>query len=309
VGLIGALRRLLGGARNGDGEAEGSSDEPSAIERELGARFAPLAGATLALRAEGEVVLEEEGRVLAAASSRTHGLLDGWNTENVYLGRRGARTVLALSQGNEKATRTALAGMIAFTHLRAALEAEGDFLDGCRQAIDATQAELAALTEANPELATWSFPNAFTRDVSLRGLATSLTAIALEGGRARVLHVGETSAWAVGAEGARRLSADHTKTMARISGDPTADDTMPIVLAFLGDAPPPMFHDETILVAEGEVLVLASSLVTERLLELPPEAIARGLRDAEPVAACAWLVEQARPHALGVTSAVIARGL
>ena len=196
------------------------------FEDALAAELAPLvnAGALVMPGEDGKSVLRLSGREIGAAETRYGGMFGAaQNAENFLLarslqiGEAPPRIVAAVCEGNYKAPVTGLAGAIAFSelHKRICGSAQSNDLEyDLRVALATTLQRLRAIESAKPPHALRKHYTNSASGVSkyAQGLGTSLTAVALAGSEAVLVHVGEGYAYRVVAEGQRieRISDDHT---------------------------------------------------------------------------------------------------
>jgi hypothetical protein len=190
----------------------------STLEDSLDEEFGALARAGVMAPLLGSAERELHAPPFDAAACTRAGTLFLDNVENFLLAAAstaaGPRLVCAVTQGNEKSDVTAVGGSIVIAEFfarvcgpRASSDLEGDMHAALSRAAERFQ-EARASTEP---LRRWRFRASGIGAVrDLRGVSTSLTALALSTSHGFLAHAGETLAHRVRAERPERLSADHS---------------------------------------------------------------------------------------------------
>jgi serine/threonine protein phosphatase PrpC len=251
-------------------------------------------GDSAPLGAEAHRSLVDDGWEAAA---QTTGGLYKWNVDNFLLSAVGSRKLLAaICQGNEKDDGCAIASALVVLELRQVARDAQDWNN-------VAPAIVAAIRRANRRIARldslilddrWALSTCLGPRSHLRGIGTSVTALAVDGANIVVAHIGECAAYLLRRREIRRLTRDH-----RLPGH---ND---VVTRFVGLAPGEVEVDVTTagLVSGDSVIVCSSPFV--RWFGVQQE-IMPGLADGPPEATCESLMAL-RPGPRGPATASVVK--
>ncbi len=280
--------------------------DPGAFEDELARELAPLltAGYLVPPGGDGKAELRRFAAVVGAAATRYGRLIAGERSaENFLLAQspadpdRPSRLVAAVCEGNYKAPVTVIGGTIALCELyRHVFTRAGDSVeDDVRLALVETLQRLQRINRAEPphRLTRWHFHNSNSSTTSeITELATSFTALIVEGREVLLAHVGECHAYRVTPHSRQlqRLSADHT-----LAADPQHAGVADLIY-WMGDLPRCVLglcqltdlQLEWFPLGPGDTLLLCSSSL--RKGALGDDELAQLLLDHEPETACTKLM-------------------
>jgi protein phosphatase len=193
--------------------------------------------------------------------------------------------VAAVCQGNEKHTRSMVAGALALTTLHA-------HLCGTKRTVDLKADLLAAMTEAHSRI----FRESSAVATGLRGIGASVTVVAIQGTQLAAAHVGEGAAFLRRDGHVERLTAIHAGVDAAEAREALrahpdlAEGLQWMVWKVLGVTERPSFDLFVRDIEPGDLVVLATSLpalVAPQVLneaQGPAEAVSAALRAATPLA-------------------------
>lgn len=235
------------------------------------------------------------------------------NTEGYVLAASddGQRLLAAVCQGNEKHTSSMVAGALALAELHA-------HVCGAKRTLDLQQDLQAAMTEAHARIFRVSrdAPPSYelrrqangTKPSSLRGIATSVTVVAIEGNLLVVAHVGAAAAFLVRDARVERLTASHVGVDAAEAREvlrehpDLAEQCQWMVWRVLGSSDQPSFDLFVRAIEPGDLLVLATS----RSAQLALQGLIEGRAPAE-VPELAEALRLATPPELAASTVVIRR--
>jgi protein phosphatase len=128
------------------------------------------------------------------------------------------------------------------------------------------------------------------RERELSGMGTTLTAVAIDGGEARVAHVGDSRAYLLRAGDLRQLTEDHTLVQRMVrSGEITAAEAevhphRSVLTRALGTEPDVTVDEDTIPLVDGDRLLLCSDGLTGMVTEEQIVAILTATPDPQDAA-------------------------
>jgi protein phosphatase len=207
-------------------------------------------------------------RVVELAQASDTGLVRGHNEDRFT----AAPPLLAVADGMGGAQAGEVAASVAVQSLEA-LAADVN-ADDLQAAIEAANREIRSMAEANPAQA---------------GMGTTLTAMLLRDGRAKIVHVGDSRAYLLRGGELRRLTEDHSLVNELVRrGELAPEDAerhphRNVITRALGAEPVVEVDRVEVELADGDVLLLC----TDGLTAYVPESVVRetvatapGLQDA-----------------------------